>query len=201
MSWRQSLFNFLYRIGRPIWDIDTPSEVRNVIEGEAALPIGRALDAGCGTGTMVIYLAQHGWEAIGVDFSANAIQQAKRKANGIAGATFVEGDVTKLREEGIQGPFDLVLDNGCFHALPPESRPAYVQEVAGVTRSGALMMMWEVSEQMLGIPRRIKVPVNQITDLFGKDFVMERVEEKDFIVERMKRRFQMKANWYWLRRK
>ena len=201
MYWRQRLFNFLYRIGRPIWDIDTPSEVRNVIEGEVALPIGRALDAGCGTGTMVIYLAQHGWEAIGVDFSANAIQQAKLKANGIAGATFVEGDVTKLREEGIQGPFDLVLDNGCFHALPPESRPAYVQEVAGVTRSGALMMMWEVSEQMPGIPRSIKVPVNQITDLFGKDFVMERVEEKDFIVERMKRRFQLKANWYWLRRK
>ena len=193
MSWRHWLFNILYRIGRPIWDIATPSEVRRVIEGDVALPAGRALDLGCGTGTNVIYLARHGWEATGVDFSANAIQQARAHANGIAGATFVEGDVTKLRDLDIHGPFDLVLDNGCFHALPLESRGAYVQEVVSVTQPGTLMMMWEVSERMPGLPRKLKVPPSEITDRLGKDFLVERVEEKDFVVERMKRRW--KVTW------
>lgn len=200
MSWRHRLFDILYRLGRPIWDIDTPLEVRAVIEGEAALPAGRAIDLGCGTGTNVIYLAQHGWEAIGVDFSANAIQRARAKASGIAGARFVEADVTKLRAQGIHGPFDLVLDNGCFHALPTESRPAYVEEVASVTQSGAVVLMWEVSERTK-IPGGMKMQANEIANRFGKDFIIEQIEVRDFVVERLKRRLKVKANWYWLRRR
>ena len=172
-----------------------------MIGGEAALPPGRALDLGCGTGTNVVYLTKHGWEATGVDFSAAAIQQAQRKISGIAGAHFIEGDVTKLRESGIQGPFDLVLDMGCYHALPACSRQAYVQEISAVMRPGAVLLMWEVSEKNKGIPSLVRIPVSEITDRFGKDFSVERVEARDFVVARMKRRFHLKANWYELRRK
>ena len=172
-----------------------------MIEGEAALPPGRALDLGCGTGTNVVYLTKHGWEATGVDFSAAAIQQAQRKISRIASAHFIEGDVTKLRESGIQGPFDLVLDMGCYHALPACSRQAYVQEISAVMRPGAVLLMWEVSEKNKGIPSLVRIPVSEITDRFGKDFSVERVEARDFVVARMKRRFHLKANWYELRRK
>jgi hypothetical protein len=34
------------------------------------------------------------------------------------------GDVTKVGEMGLDGPFDLVLDLGCFHSLPSEGRDA-----------------------------------------------------------------------------
>lgn len=97
-----------------------------VIEGDAALLAGRALDPGCGSGTNVIYLAQHGWKATGVDFSPVAIQQARQKAKDTPGATFIEGDVSQLSRLGIDGPFDLVLDIGCFHGLPAHARQAYV---------------------------------------------------------------------------
>lgn len=123
-----------------------------MIGGEAALPPGRALDLGCGTGTNVVDLTKHGWEATGVDFSSAAIQQAQQKISGIADAHFIEGDVTKLRESGIQGPFDLVLDMGCYHALSAETRQAYVQEISAVMRPGAVLLMWEVSEKNKGIP-------------------------------------------------
>ena len=78
--WRRVLFDVLFRLGRPIWDTPTPPEVRDAVEGPSALPPGRGLDVGCGTSPNVAYLAQHGWDATGVDFSPKAIQLAKRKA-------------------------------------------------------------------------------------------------------------------------
>jgi hypothetical protein len=36
-------------------------------------------------------------------------------------ANFVEGDVTRLRDV-VQGTFNLVLDFGCLHMLPPRVR-------------------------------------------------------------------------------
>lgn len=98
MSWRRTLFEGLFRLGRPVWDVPIQPELRATIEGAAALPAGRALDLGCGTSTNVVYLAQHGWEATGVDFSATAIRLARKSAAGIVGTRFVEGDVTKLRQ-------------------------------------------------------------------------------------------------------
>ena len=196
MSWRHRLFDFLYRLGMPVWHIPPPAGLRAVVEGPEALPTGRALDLGCGIGTNVIYLAQQGWEALGVDFSASAIQQARRKANGVSGATFIEGDVTKLREQGVRGPFDLVLDMGCLHSLPLASRRAYVEKIASVTWPGTLLLMWEVSERTK-VPGGMKMMANEIADRFGNDFLIERVEARDFVKGRLK----VKANWYWLRRR
>jgi len=58
MSWRRMLYNLMYRFGTPRWDTSiTPPEVVAVIEGDTAIPSGRALDLGCGSGRNVIYLA------------------------------------------------------------------------------------------------------------------------------------------------
>ena len=191
MSWRRHLFEGLFRLGRPIWDAPIQPELRAAIEGEDALPAGRALDLGCGTSTNVVYLAQHGWDATGVDFSATAIQLARQNAKGVPGATFVEGDVTKLRQLGVSGPFDLVLDYGCFHSLGADDKRAYVPEVAAVMKSGAPLMMWE----------GIRMNDTEIPDLFGTDFVVERVEAKPFVIQRMKRHVTINGKWYRLRRR
>ena len=67
MVWRRVLYNLMYRFGTPRWDTNiTPPAVVAVIEGGAAFPPGRARVLGCGTGTNVIYLAQHSWVVIGV---------------------------------------------------------------------------------------------------------------------------------------
>ena len=194
MSWRRMMYSLMYRFGAPRWDTSiTPPEVVAVIEGVAALPAGRALDLGCGTGTNVIYLAQHGWEAVGVDFSPTAIQQAWQKAKDTPGATFVEGDVSQLSRLGIQGPFDFVLDIGCFHGLPVHSRQAYVQEVARVTRSGAIFMIWAIASDRW--PFLPGVPIMQdkeIPDRFGQDFTLEHVQNGEG---------RWMANWYTLRRR
>ena len=190
--WRRVLFDVLYSLGRPIWDTPTPPEVRDVVEGPSALPPGRALDLGCGTNTNVEYLAQHGWDATGVDFSAKAIELARRNASGIAGATFLVADVTKLSESSITGPFDLVIDMGCYHSLSPDGRAAYVPEVAAVMKPGALLMMWE----------GIMVADNEIPDRFHRNFAIAGIKHKSFMIRRFGRRLaeKKKASWYWLRR-
>jgi SAM-dependent methyltransferase len=116
-------FAWMY-LRRPPWDSGiTPPELKTYIDTHAP---GRAIDLGCGTGTNVITLAQNGWRVTGVDFILRAITSAKqkiKKAN--IQADLRVGDVTNL--QGINGPFDLALDIGCFHGV--KDRSAYLDEL------------------------------------------------------------------------
>ena len=71
-----------YASGRPLpWDTGTPDPMLvEMIESHAIEP-GRTLEVGCGTGTNAIYLAQHGFEVVGVDISPLAVESARAKAN------------------------------------------------------------------------------------------------------------------------
>ncbi len=73
------------------------------------LPVGRALDLGCGEGADVVWLAHQGWSATGIDISPTAIRRATAAAEA-AGLTadrarFVVGDLSALADDG---PYDLV---------------------------------------------------------------------------------------------
>ena len=110
----QRLFFDLWYLFRPPWDSGvSPPELLAFLEQH---PAGRAIDLGCGTGTNVITLAQHGWEVTGLDYSPRAIRIARRKVlKAQVRASLSVCDVTRL--SGIGGPFDLGFDLGCFHSL------------------------------------------------------------------------------------
>ena len=123
---------------RPPWDTGvTPPELERFV---ASQPPGRALDLGCGTGTNVVYLAKHGWDAVGVDFVERAIAKARRRARD-AGVTcaFVVGDATRL---DVPGPFDLALDMGCLHSISVEGRAGYAAGLARAVRSGGTYLLY-----------------------------------------------------------
>jgi SAM-dependent methyltransferase len=137
-------FRAAYLVGFKPWDSGVPApELVAVVEGEHRLPAGKALDLGCGTGTNCIYLAQHGWEATGVDFVPRAIKAAGQKASS-AGVSprFVVGDVTRLTTLGLGPGFDLLFDMGCFHSIPDSGRGAYVKGATEVARPGATMLLF-----------------------------------------------------------
>ncbi|MGH2524937.1 MAG: class I SAM-dependent methyltransferase, partial [Anaerolineales bacterium] len=86
---------------KPPWDSGIPAP--ELVRAIADRPAGRALDLGCGTGTNVRYLAEHGWQASGVDFVPGAIARAQRKLRGLP-ATLLVGDVTQLEKLPWPGP-------------------------------------------------------------------------------------------------
>src|SRR6267378_7272369 len=104
-------FRAAYLFGFKPWDTGVPPpELVSVVEGEDRFAPGIAIDLGCGTGTNSIYLAQHGWDATGIDFVPRAIKAARRKA-AAAGVSprFMVGDVTRLTDLGVGADYALLL--------------------------------------------------------------------------------------------
>lgn len=164
MFWRLT-YALAYRTGRTPWDTGvTPPEVVDLIEGPRALPAGRALDLGCGTGTNVLYLAEHGWEAVGVEADVRAYDAARERIEGRDRAGVVLGDVTRLDHAGVSGPFDLVLDIGCFHSIPDRRRDAYARGVAERTAEGAMLFVWAFARRRL--LARLGVTQREMRDRF-----------------------------------
>jgi 2-polyprenyl-3-methyl-5-hydroxy-6-metoxy-1,4-benzoquinol methylase len=124
---------------QPVWDTGIiPPEVDAFIRSR---PSGSALDLGCGTGTASIALAQAGWRVTGVDFASRAIALARRKAAraGVKVDWKIQ-DVLHLR--GISGPFDLVLDIGCFHGLSTVECVDYLHNLEPLLAPAGIWLMY-----------------------------------------------------------
>ncbi|MCB1273166.1 MAG: class I SAM-dependent methyltransferase [Leucobacter sp.] len=75
----------------------------------STLPAGRALDLGCGEGGDVIWLAQRGWAATGIDISATAVRRAAEAAHAAGlDASRAEFRVADLSQLELEDRFDLV---------------------------------------------------------------------------------------------
>jgi SAM-dependent methyltransferase len=136
---RRAFFSLWYLFSKPPWDkgIPAPELVRTV----ANRPPGRALDLGCGTGTNVRYLAEHGWQATGVDFVPAAIAKARRRLRSLPVDLRV-ADVTRLGELDFPGLFDLALDMGCFHSLTSEGQARYALGLEHWMKPGSCYMLY-----------------------------------------------------------
>jgi len=122
-SWNDS-----YASGAPLpWDTGTPDPVLvEMIESRAIAP-GNTLEIGCGTGTNAIYLAQYGFDVLGVDISEVAVDRARTRAEGRCRFEAVDF----LAAEPAGGPFEFVFDRGCFHVFDDEGdRARFAQKVA-----------------------------------------------------------------------
>ncbi|GAA4082637.1 class I SAM-dependent methyltransferase [Nonomuraea soli] len=143
-----------YRAGKAPWDTGvTPPELVTLVEGHGALPPGRALELGCGTGTNAVYLAQHGWDVTAVDLIDSAIDQARQKAE-TAGTPIhlLHGDATRLDDLDVPGPFDLFFDLSCYCGIPLHRRDAYAAGLTQRATPGARLLMFGYGPEPAGNP-------------------------------------------------
>lgn len=144
-------YRLMYGVGFTPWEADAPTvgrQLDGLLAAEQAVrqpPYGSALDLGCGTGAWSIELARRGWRVFGVDVVPKAIQAARRRAGDAdVDVTFVEGDVTAMRDARIGKGFSFVLDIECFNHLDDAQRSSVGREVNAVTTSDAtlLVLVW-----------------------------------------------------------
>ena len=92
-----------------------------------------ALDLGCGLGRNARWLARQGYRVTGLDLSAYAVAEARRRTADPT-VTYLEADL--LRDPLPLPPADLVYDSGCFHHLPPHRRLTYLSVLGRLLKPG-----------------------------------------------------------------
>lgn len=139
-----SLFwDWLYLFKQTPWDTGiTPPEIVAMLES-GRMPIGRALDLGCGTGTNAIYLTQHGFDVTAIDISRRAIALARRKARSVGvRPQFIRGDVTQMTRWVPINSIGFAYDIGCFHNLKAEARARYARHLGQALQPQAIYMLY-----------------------------------------------------------
>jgi SAM-dependent methyltransferase len=101
------------------------------------LPVGTALDAGCGTGADAVRLTASGWTVTGVDIAPSALRAAAERADRAAvPVTWVEADLTAWEPST---RFDLVA-TAYAHASIPQLR-LYRRIADWVAPGGTLLIV------------------------------------------------------------
>jgi SAM-dependent methyltransferase len=107
------------------------------------LPVGQALDLGCGEGGDAIWLARAGWRVTAVDISPTALARGASGAMDIPEGRidWVAADLDAWTERGPHGPFDLVTAS-FLHSPVEIARTAILRRAAGfVAEDGCLLIV------------------------------------------------------------
>lgn len=177
-------FDRVYRTGITPWgDVRIPAELKELAHAGNPKSV---LELGCGIGRFSRYMAEAGLRAVGVDFSAVAIDKAtQRAANAAAKPQYLVGDVTALP---LQETFDASFDVGCFHCLDSAQQRAYVAEVQRLLRPGGTHLIWAID----AAPSGEKLTLEVVERVFAPAFRV--------IAARKSRRRLVASHWYTLQR-
>ena len=148
-----------------------------LVEETADLEPGTALDVACGEGRNAIWLAERGWRATGVDFSAVALAKARRLAAGRGvEVEWIEADIRTWMPAG---SFDLVVL--MYVQLPPSERRTVYRAFAGAVAPGGHLLV--VGHDTENLTSGVGGP--QDPDyLFSAADVVEHIEGSGLLVER-----------------
>ncbi len=118
----------LYQTGDTQWEKGEPSAgLVDFLAASAALPRGRVLVPGCGTGHDVRAWAAAGWTATGLDLAPSAIQLAQERTK--AAGLKAEFELTNFLESEPTTPFDWMFEHTLYCAIQPVRRDDYVRAV------------------------------------------------------------------------
>lgn len=99
---------------------------------------GRVLDAGCGTGRVVVELARRGHDVVGVDLDPSMLAVARRDAPELV---WVQADLADLGSVDLGAPFDVVVCAGNVVPLLADGTEAdAIRGMAGVLRPGGRLV-------------------------------------------------------------
>lgn len=176
-----------FHMGRPHHDlVEFFSHLEVVAGATVFVPL-------CGKSLDLLWLSGQGARVLGVELSERAVRDffaeheltAHRQPEGefsrfsCAGINLLCGDFFALRPEQLT-EVSAVFDRAALVALPPELRRRYAEQLCRLLPSGCRMLLVSYAyaqEQMPGPP--FAVPPAEVEELFGADFAIERLAERD----------------------
>mgnify|MGYP005849553971 CR=1 FL=1 len=174
---RYDRFQSAYSSGEPPpWDSGVvPPEVRALVESDAPLKPGHALDVGCGTGVSSVYLAASGWQVTGVDWVEAALEQARARAQAAGlppdNPRFLRADAGSPHFLPGHSPLALWLDIGCLHGFSPAGQQQYAAHAARLVAPGGTLLLYAFGPTALdGQPAGLAQA--DVEALFGAAFAL-----------------------------
>jgi len=178
----QRPWNESYASGQLPWDTGEPELLLVEFVSSGGVAPGPTLEIGAGTGTNAIWLAEHGFDVLGVDVSPLAVERAHAKMEGRSlRCRFAALDFLAAPPPG--GPFEFVFDRGCFHVFDePDDRERFAAQVAAALAPGGMWLSiigsTEGPPREVGPPRRSArevalavEPVLEIVELRSAEFL------------------------------
>lgn len=149
-------WNEAYASGHLPWDTGQSEPLLVEFVNSGAVTPSTALEIGAGTGTNAIWMAERGFDVLGIDISPLAVERARAKMEGRAlRCRFATWDF--LAALPPDGPFQFVFDRGCFHAFDePDERQQFAVQVAATLAPGGLWLSLIGSTE--GPPREVGPP-------------------------------------------
>ncbi len=170
-------YQVMYRLGFAPWERRpvVPTWER-ITAGPHALPPGRALDVGCGSGRDAVHLAKCGWQVTAVDLADAAIAKARQRAEEEgAEVEWIAGDVSDLPRLGLKPGYTLVYDFGCIQGLPDAARQGAASGITELAAPGAKLLLAAFAPgRRLLLPRGMSEA--DVAGLFGAGWTLEAAE-------------------------
>jgi SAM-dependent methyltransferase len=153
----EELWEERYRSHTSVWS-GRPNP--QLVAEASELPVGAALDVGCGEGADALWLASRGWDVTAVDFATTALRRGADHAAALgagvaARVDWVHADLTAWAPP--RRHFTLV--SAQFMHLPPMDRQAlFTRLAAGVAPDGTLLIVGHHPSDLETTVRRPRDP-------------------------------------------
>jgi SAM-dependent methyltransferase len=182
------MYDMLYKRGAP-WEGGPRSELVSLVEIGRLSPskTPRAIDLGCGSGANSVFLAEHGFDVTGVDFSDVALEKARALAKEHdVSVRFIQGDLTVPEIPWFDGRFNLLVDYGTLDDMKGVRRDAMAATFRRLAAPGSTFLLWCFCAEKKDLPLvRFDGPSKlsgalserEIDRLFAKEFSIERLPE------------------------
>ena len=130
----------LYAQGRDGWEIGRAAPPLVDFVDATPPPRGRVAVPGCGRGHDARFLARHGYDVTGFDFSPAAVHAAAQLArdDGVDVA-FEQRDIFSLARDYAHA-FDGAWEYTCYCAIDPRRRSEYVRTLATIVKPGGWLL-------------------------------------------------------------
>jgi SAM-dependent methyltransferase len=161
-----------YRAGDAPWDLGRAPPCLEALVDALAGPRLRVFVPGAGRGHDARCWARAGHAVTALDIAPTAVAQGRVLTGDLV--TWIVGDLFAL-PRAMHGAFDVVWEQTCLCALPPERRADYARAVASVLRPGGVFhgVLWEHGKEG-GPPWSITMDVAR--DVLGGALEIERME-------------------------